>query len=366
MSTDARRWPQRGNHGKRAAGRQGQQVTSAGGGVTEVPSSRAINTVFPLAGGGDLSADRTHSVSTAGFLVTSARAINTLFPLSGGANLSVDRTFVIDTAFLVNTARSLSVLYPVSGGGNLGADRVFGFSSGATTGLMLITSNGTPDNNFAWVGTGGGSGAPTDSPYITYAPDGTLSAERILIGGTNMMVSSDATNFFVSASGKTVSIPLALLTVQPDTANAFWTATNNATIDEGFVRYVDAGEGISTWYGIVPENLAAVPQWRVAYYCKSNTVAVSTAMVTMQARLIPHAGQIDGAYTMLSSANALSLLIGGTMNIVQSSGGNYDTPLALTRTSMLLVMINRHGGSASDTLTSAWDLYGTTMRVNVL
>lgn len=48
-------------------------------------------------------------------------------------------------------------------------------------------------------GGGGGSGAPTDSPYITYTSDSTLSAERILKSGTNITVTTDATFFYINA-----------------------------------------------------------------------------------------------------------------------------------------------------------------------
>ena len=44
----------------------------------------------------------------------------------------------------------------------------------------------------------GAAGAPTNAEYITYAPNATLSAERVLIAGTALSVASDATNFFVS------------------------------------------------------------------------------------------------------------------------------------------------------------------------
>lgn len=97
-------------------------IPAGGSATTQVPSSRAINTVFPLAGGGDLSTDRTHSVSTAGFLVTSARAINVLFPVSGGGNLGVDRVIAVDTLFLVNTNRTIAAGSGLSGTSNLGSD----------------------------------------------------------------------------------------------------------------------------------------------------------------------------------------------------------------------------------------------------
>lgn len=56
----------------------GSVVALAGGGGGGVPTSRLINTTAPLAGGGDLTADRTLSVATFG---TGASGV---VPASGG------------------------------------------------------------------------------------------------------------------------------------------------------------------------------------------------------------------------------------------------------------------------------------------
>ncbi len=60
----------------------------------------------------------------------------------------------------------------------------------------------TTDNKFegydgsAWVqfGAGGGSGAPTDAPYLTLGSNATLSAERIFVAGANLNVSDGGAN----------------------------------------------------------------------------------------------------------------------------------------------------------------------------
>lgn len=86
-------------------------ATFAAGGV---PPTRLINTTAPLAGGGDLSADRTLSIPKAtaavdGYLaatdfvtfnskVSTTRAVNTTAPLTGGGDLSADRTLAISAA----------------------------------------------------------------------------------------------------------------------------------------------------------------------------------------------------------------------------------------------------------------------------
>ena len=98
----------------------------------------------------------------------------------------------------VRADRLINIVYPLSGGGNLASDRTLRIDSGATNGTMLITSAGVT-GDIIWVSTGGGSGAPTDSPYLTYAPDGTLSAELVLLGGTGLTATSGA-SFFLSVN----------------------------------------------------------------------------------------------------------------------------------------------------------------------
>jgi hypothetical protein len=60
----------------------GSVVALAGGGGGGVPTSRTINTSAPLAGGGDLTADRTLTIST---FASGARGV---VPASGGGTVN--------------------------------------------------------------------------------------------------------------------------------------------------------------------------------------------------------------------------------------------------------------------------------------
>lgn len=128
-------------------------VASAGGGV---PTSRLVSTTAPLAGGGDLTANRTLSIAKAtasvdGYLgatdftafnnkVATSRSISTTAPLAGGGDLSANRTLSISKATAsvdgylgatdfttfnnkVGTSRSVSTTGPLAGGGDLSANR---------------------------------------------------------------------------------------------------------------------------------------------------------------------------------------------------------------------------------------------------
>ena len=100
-------------------------VNAVTGDTTQfVATGTAIATTFPVEGGGDFSADRTHTVDTA-FLVTSARLINTTAPVAGGGNLGADRTITVDTVALVTSGRTITAGTGLTGGGDLSADRTF-------------------------------------------------------------------------------------------------------------------------------------------------------------------------------------------------------------------------------------------------
>ena len=91
----------------------GLQASSA---THAVRADRLITTTFPLAGGGDLTADRTASVDTA-FLVTSARTITAGSGLTGGGDFGADRVFSVNTNVRDKTAGFFA-------GGNLSTTHV--------------------------------------------------------------------------------------------------------------------------------------------------------------------------------------------------------------------------------------------------
>lgn len=82
-----------------------------------------------------------------------------------------------------------------SANATLSAERILTAGSSITlvTDATLIYVN-------ALTGGGGAVYAPTGGVYLTYAPDAELTAERILIAGTGVTVASDGTNFFTSVN----------------------------------------------------------------------------------------------------------------------------------------------------------------------
>lgn len=236
------------------------------------PTGRLINTTYPLSGGGDFTADRTHLVDTA-FLISSNRTISTLYPMSGGGNLGANRTFFIDTAFLVNSNRLINTTFPLAGGGNLGAD-------------LTVTVNTAFFANSA-------------SFFVAWSSDPLLSNEKILTAGSSVTITTDSTAIYINAitnasassgglagtgfyylvgsnaSGLPSSKVLAAgssVTIVTDSTSIYINATTSSgggsgTINSGSANYLayypssgttidDAPISVSTGSGIAPFNVA--------------------------------------------------------------------------------------------------------------
>lgn len=152
--------------------------------------------------------------------VDSSRTISTLYPISGGGNLSANRTFAVDTAFLINSGRTISTTYPLSGGGNLSADRTFFIQTGAA-GQTLITSGGVA-GDIAWVATGGGGSsvvyAATGNAYVVMNLAADLTGEfRLAQSGNSItittaagLVTINATTGDLSTKQDAITFPLGI------------------------------------------------------------------------------------------------------------------------------------------------------------
>lgn len=216
--------------------------------------------------------------------------------------------------------------------------------------------------------TGASSGASTASKFVTYEADAGLSAERILVGGTNLFVTTNATQVLVSASGRMIAIPLTPATVQLDTGNAFWVAQSGINVDRSMIEFVDGGNGTATYWALMPPNIAPTPLWNLWFYHTANTNGGTATNVVVSASgiLVAAGASIDGAYTALMAAVSLSTRAPGILQVSTGIATNFDSTLTLTADSLLYVEVSRIGGDAADTVTASWDLLTPVLRMNAL
>ena len=163
----------------------------------------------------------------------------------------------------------------------------------------------------------------------------------------------------------TVRIPLAVLTVQPDSANCFYVTKTGASIDMAHLQYVDSGTGISTWWGTIPHNLAATPAWSLDIYHHADSGSGGNVVLNVLARSSSNSQTIDIAPTLVSSAAVLATNTSNQWAYTAISGGNFDGVVAVSSNNYLQVEIQRFGGHASDTVSAPWNLSAVLMRIDV-
>ena len=162
----------------------------------------------------------------------------------------------------------------------------------------------------------------------------------------------------------TVRIPMAVLTVQPDSANCFYVVKTGTNIDLAHLQYVDSGNGVSTWWATVPHNVAASPLWNLDIYHHADTGSGGNVVLDITARALS-SNTIDVAMTRVFSATVIATNTSGVMTFTAVSGGNFDGVVALSANNYLEVEISRFGGNTNDSVNAPWNLSAVTMRIDV-
>lgn len=163
----------------------------------------------------------------------------------------------------------------------------------------------------------------------------------------------------------TVNIPLQLLTVSLANANAFWTAKDGTNYDFGFVAFKDAVTGTATFWGIVPQNVAATPAWNLILWHGANAGVGGNVILNVKAKDFADAATIDAALTALETGLSLATGASGLVQKDATNAGDYDVEEALAAGNLLIVEITRDGGNVSDTVGDQWNLHAVVLRIDV-
>lgn len=163
----------------------------------------------------------------------------------------------------------------------------------------------------------------------------------------------------------TVKIPLDLLTVQVNSANAFWTAKSGTNIDQSYIAFVDSGDGVAWYWGYIPNNVATSPLWNLDFYHSTNIGSGGNAIVSIYARAASNTSTIDVAPTLLVSSGSIAVNSANQMTISAASGANFDSVVAVSATNYLFVKCLRHAGTSGDTLNDQWNLASMVMRIDL-
>ena len=282
------------------------------------------------------------------------------------ADLTAERILTSGTAITVvtdGTNAYVSLITPVSvssGGTGVATFTAFGVlygSGGSALQALAAMSSGQ-----VLVGS-----STTTRPHALAAP----AAGQYLIGSLGTVGGLAWINTAAAGGGgattKTLRIPMSFLTVEPNSANAYWATTANDNLNLAGVRYVDSGDGAATWYSIVPQNIAATPAWNLDICSRGlGTTVAGTALVTVEALAVGSGEDLTAnALTRVSSAAPLSIFRANTLSFTPMSGGNFDSVVPLVANDLLFVDVVRHGGSTLDTVSSVWEITSVLLKIDV-
>ena len=153
----------------------------------------------------------------------------------------------------------------------------------------------------------------------------------------------------------TITIPMALLTVEVNSGNAFWTAKSGNQIDDGHVRFVDGGLGKATYYMIAPKNIAATEAWNLDIHHHADAGAGSgNVVLQVLAQAMSDTSVLDANTSLLVAPSAYAA--DTVMTITRLSGGTFDSSIQLLSNSLLRVIVIRSGNDGNDTVGADWNL----------
>lgn len=274
------------------------------------------------------------------------------------------------TSFLISAitnAGGSSVIYAQSGdlflaygaSTNMTAERIVAASDNIT-----IISSGT---SFLISAVTNNISNLISAEYLSYAANATLSAERVVAASNNITIVSSGTSFLLSATTsptrRFIRIPMALMSVEVNSGNAYWTAqTDQGTVrmDKAYVNMTDSGRSISTWWCDVPTNLDATPAWTLDIVSEAAILGATggLAVLFIDGMTVTHgesANTVAGSTAQLVAGNSFLMQTAGILTISTMTATNFDATLATSATDYMKVKITRMGNV--DTFNSDWYIY---------
>ena len=317
------------------------------------------------------------------------------FVSSGGFDtvLNVHRSTATRTIFTPDSSGTLAInaRYPIllSSGGDvsltpLGSGNIIvGSAITANPIILPVGSHGqmlTVDTSVAgaliWANTlGGASGAiyaATGNSYATLNFETDLTGEFRLVQSGNSVTISTAGNLIIinaitnaaaqgGAGVATVKIPMALMSVEVNSGNAYWTAATNGTVlDESYIVHIDSGRSISTWWCRVPYNVNSSPAWNLDVSSYPTASSAGIIVLSLSGTTVTHGESANGAVTGLVAGGSFGLQQIGILTVSTMSATNFDGTLATSAGDYMKVQLIRHG--ASDTYNADFRVISVDMR----
>ncbi len=310
--------------------------------------------------------------------------------IQSGNSVTVDtsNSMIVINALTQNiTGKQDLIAIPlITGSGGTGrttvgsAHTVLGVNSDGTTlsYYAILASNNTTVTKvgtgiYISADTGAGGGAPTNAEYVTYAGNGSLSNEKILTAGSSVTIVTDATAIYINAitnpagagGAKTVRIPMSVLTVKVNSANAFYVAKSGIQMDEAHMTFVDSGLGVATYWCEVPYNISATANWSLVIRHEPDSGAGGNVALTVCAKAVSDGSYMDVGTTVILSARSIATYSADTLALSAVGTGVFDNTMGLAQNQLLYVIFQRLGNNAGDTVNANWNLKSLSLQCDV-
>ena len=288
------------------------------------------------------------------------------------------------TLLFTRSTSSRSITFPDSSGTVAVAGRYpILFSSGGnlsigtgSVGQVLITSGGVT-GDVAWVNTLGGAAgavyAPTGGFYATWSSDTLLSNEKVITAGSSVTITTDATAIYINAitspagagGTQTIRIPMALLSVQVNAANAFYTAKSGTQMDAAHVSFVDSAIGVATYWCEIPNNVNSTENWNLFFKHEPDSGAGGNVALTLCGQVLSDGSVLDANTTVLISARSFPTYAFGTLAVTSAATGVMDNTLGLAANQTFYVRVQRLASNSGDTVDAIWNMKSLLLQMNV-
>ena len=316
--------------------------------------------------------------STGGNLVSSSSAgyIYAVNAVNSDTTINFSRATSSRTIFMPDSSGTFAAnaRYPLllSSGGNV-------YLATGAVGQMLITSGGV--NDAVWVNTLGGAAgavyAATGNNYVVMNLAGDLTNEyRLVQSGNSITITTDANTIVINAvtnaggaSTIVTRVPMALLTVEVNSSNAFWTAQTDTTrMDKAYVNHIDSGRSVSTWWCEVPSTVNATPAWNLEIMSEAAILGATGGFVVlnvdgMSAAAGESSNTLAASTIQLVAAGSFLINTAGILTMSTMTATDFDGILATSATDYMKIKVTRVG--QSDTFNSDWYVYGVKLKCTV-
>lgn len=313
-----------------------------------VPSTRLINTTSPLAGGGNLSADRTISIANAAADGTTKGAATFTaadFNDNGSGLISLDYAngqkasasvpgFLSSTDWTtfnnkVSTTRAINTSSPLAGGGDLSADRTISIANaaanGSTKGAATFTAADFNDNGSGLISIDytNGQVATTSQPGFLTATDWNTfnNKQAALTGVQGDIIFFSATNTISNlAKNTTASRYLSNSGTSNNPAWAQVDLTNGVT---GTLPVGNGGTGTGTAFtagSVVFAGASGVYSQNNSKFFWDNTAVALCIGTATQAGAVTVVGATGAANTAGQVGSSITGGVGGTSSNASAAG----------------------------------------------